>query len=207
MKSNQFSQPFVILLLFSIVPMLVHGTYQRYFSQHLSSTEDVSPIKGWHLDSWMWDMYEHGISNSVLYDGKPSAFIRSTYARPDWVSDLKQTFIAKRYRNKRVAFSGVLKTEGFDISAALLMEIEDVSYQSISYDAMFGRNVTGTKDWEKCKVVLDVPEDAGYIKIGVRMQGIGEVWISDMKFEETNDETTGKMTYQDEPANLDLSEK
>ena len=106
-----------------------------------------------------------------------------------------------------MAFSGMLKTEAIDMSAALMIGIENLIHQLLSYDGMFGRNVTGTKDWVRCKVVLDVPEDAEYITIGVRMLGIGKVWVSSMTFEETKDETTGKKIYEHEPQNLDFSEK
>lgn len=93
------------------------------------------------------------------------------------------------------------------MSAGLMMWIDNSVHQPLSYDNMFGRNVTRTKDWERYKVVLDVPEDAEYIRIGVVVRGIGEVWVSGMTFEETKDETTGKKVYEDEPVNLDFSKK
>ena len=106
-----------------------------------------------------------------------------------------------------MAFSGMLKTEAVDMSAALNIWIENSVHQPLSYDQMFGRNVTGTKDWGRYKVVLDVPKDAAYIRIGILMRGIGEVWVSSMTFEETNDKSTGKKMYEDEPMNLDFSKK
>jgi len=155
----------------------------------------------------MWDSYEYGISDSVFYNDKPSASIRSKYARPDSQCALQQTFMAAQYRKKRMAYSGMLKMEAVDMSAGLTMWIDNTAHQSLSYDNMFGRNVTETKDWGMYKVVLDVPEDAGYIRIGVGVRGIGEVWVSSMAFEETKDETTGKKIYEDEPTNLDFSKK
>jgi hypothetical protein len=72
---------------------------------------------------------------------------------------------------------------------------------------MYGRNLTGTKDWDRYKVVTDVPHDSTYIEIGISVRGIGQVWISDAKFEETTDEITGKPLVADEPGNLDFSEE
>jgi len=103
-----------------------------------------------------------------------------------------------------MAFSAMLKTEGLDVSAALVMLVLAFGRQPLCYDDMFGRNVTGTKDWVRYTTVLDVTEDASFITIAIRMRGIGEVWISDITFEETQDKTTGKKWY--EPMNLDFSE-
>ena len=103
-----------------------------------------------------------------------------------------------------MAFS---KTEAVDRSAALTIEIGNWHHQLPSYDGMFGQNITGTKDCVRCKAMLDVPEDAAYIRIDVQRLGIGEVWISSMTFEEKKDEITGKKRYEDEPINPDFSEK
>jgi len=74
---------------------------------------------------WIRCTYEYGISDSIFYNDKPSAFINSVYARPDSIFDLQQTFFANRYRKKRMAFSGLLKTEVIDMSATLTMGIEN----------------------------------------------------------------------------------
>jgi hypothetical protein len=210
MTLSQSLRLFVLLLLSSLVSVLAQGIRQHIFPPYdpFPPPDGMhSPIPGWNVFPWIWDSYEYGISDSVFYNEKPSVFIRSKYARPDSLFILQQTFMATQYRKKRMAYSGMLKMEAIDISAGLTMWIDNSAHQPLSYDDMFGRNVTETKDWGRYKVVLDVPEDAWYIRIGIAVRGIGEVWVSSMTFEETKDETTGRNVYEDEPTNLDFSKK
>ena len=111
-------------------------------------------------------------------------------------------------------FSAAIKTEadssvdeGSEISVALHMLIEGIcSGKFMGQDSMFGRNITGTRDWDKYKIVLDVPEESGYIEVGVQVKGMGEAWIAAMEFEETTEEVTAKGQYPDAPSNLDFAD-
>lgn len=91
---------------------------------------------------------------------------------------LTQTFSAAKYRGKHMKFSGALKLEATDGSAALAMNIfdrEGICRGNLGFDNTFGRNVTGVTDWTKVKVVLDVPEKSGFIDIGITMRGKGQL--------------------------------
>jgi len=157
--------------------------------------------------------YEYGISDEVFYKDQKCAFIKSTVdCPPGWpgqpytFGELSQNFKAKQYRDKRMRFSAAIKSDGADLSAALFMSVEGVCHQMLGYDDMNGRNVTGSQDWDKYKIVLDVPEESDYILFGIRVNGKGEVWISSVMFEETkDDEPTADPVYANHPRNLDFS--
>jgi len=107
-------------------------------------------------------------------------------------------------------FSGFLKIEATEGSASLMMSIfdrEGICRETLAFDNMWGRNVTGVTDWTKVKVVLDVPEKSAFIEIGITMCGKGQVWVSGLVFQATTDQTTGRKLYEDEPQNLDFSER
>ncbi len=177
---------------------------------HPSVAEKPGPIKGWNIMriGGPYRQYEYGISDEVVYKDQKCAFIRSASGRPDWrpiFGQLFQIFKAKQYRDKRMRFSAVIKSDGAYMSSALFMTVEGPGRQWISFDNMYGRNITGTKDWERYKVVLDVPEETDFITFGIMAYGEGEVWISAITFDETEDDPTADPLYANQPTNLDFS--
>lgn len=165
------------------------------------------PLKGWAW--WGWgNEYEYGVSDDQCYQGHRSVYIRSIVPHPQFPGvGLVQTFKAEKFRNKRIKYSAVVKSEATDGSAALSMNIEGTCHAGVSYDEMFGRNVSGSiPDWKELSVVLDVPKESTFIRFGIKMSGKGQFWASGLKFEETTDEPTGRKFYEDEPTNLDFSD-
>jgi hypothetical protein len=102
-------------------------------------------------------------------------------------------------------FSAVIKSDGAEMTSALAMSVDGPGHQPISYDYMYGRNITGTKDWERYKVVLDIPEESDFITFGIAVSGKGEVWISAITFDETEEDPTADPLYTNQPTNLDFS--
>jgi hypothetical protein len=180
--------------------------FMRFPSAHPSVAEKPGPIKGWNTMGWHpYDLYEYGISDEVFYKDQKCAFIRSATSGPVVYGLLSQVFKAKQYRDKRMRFSAVIKSDGAHMTSALLMTVEGPGHQWISYDDMYGKNITGTKDWERYKVVLDIPEESDFITFGIKVYGKGEVWISAITFDETEEDPTADPLYADQPANLDFS--
>jgi len=181
----------------------------RFPPAHPSIAEKPGPIKGWNtINSYPYGLYEYGISDEVFYKDQKCAFIRSASDRPPWrvgYGQLSQVFKAKQYRDKRMRFSAAVKSDGAQMTSCLLMAVSGPGHQLISYDNMNGRNITGTKDWERYKVVLDVPEESDFIALGITVYGEGEVWISAITFDETEEDTTADPLYANHPTNLDFS--
>jgi len=218
----QSSQPvglFLVFLLTSISHAFIYVNAQRVqpqpmlMPQQMHFPDPIIPppqIKSWRWTSFRWGAYDFGISNDTFYEKQKCAYIRSvTESVPEYSQGtLFQMFKAGNYLGKRMKFSAVMKSIDKDsVSAALSVKIDGSCHDLLWLDNMFGRNLTGTKDWDRYKVVTDVPPDSTYIEIGISMRGFGQVWISDAKFEETTDEITGKPWFKDEPGNLDFSEE
>jgi hypothetical protein len=208
-KTSSSSLSLFLFSLLTVLPLLyVHGHRQNVFApDHLFSfAETPGPIKGWNMFSWGWPTHEYGISDETFYENKNCAFIRSTVTTDfQSMGDLQQKFKAKHYRNKRMRFSAAVKLEAVDMSAALKMSIQNLMGQSLSYDNMYGRNISETRDWQTYKIVLDVPEESEYIDFGITVRGRGEVWVSSVTFEETKDKPTAVGMYADDPTNLEFS--
>ena len=52
-----------------------------------------------------------------------------------------------------------------------------------AFDDMQDRPIRGTSDWTQYDVVLDVAPDAADVAFGLLLDGPGQVWIDDAKFE------------------------
>lgn len=95
------------------------------------------------------------------------AFDSWTFAIPD------------NYAGRKITFSGYIKTENVtDGYAGLWMRIDP----SIAFDNMAKNGVTGTTDWTKYEITLDMnPEKTKQIFIGGLLSGKGKMWIDDLK--------------------------
>ena len=141
---------------------------------------------------------------------------------------LHQRFTADAYRGKRVRFSGYLRTQGiadatipgFELFSrsgestdtlegmgGLFFRIGENMANHLVRDDMSDRGLRGDIEWARYEIVADVPEIANGIIIGFWMQGQGQIWISDIKFEEVSKDvpiTTRPFQHYTAPTNLNL---
>ncbi len=121
--------------------------------------------------------YSVNADKSTGLNGKPSVRIDCDIPESKGFASIYKYFSAKNYVNKRVRFSGYIKTDAVKDWAGLFMQV-DANDRVLAFDAMEERPVKGTKDWTKCNVVLDVPANSRKIKIGFLQAGAGKSWIS-----------------------------
>jgi hypothetical protein len=94
-----------------------------------------------------------------------------------------QAFPAKAHRGARVRLSAYVKTEDVKRWAGLWLRVDGVR-TSLAFDNMQDRPITGTTDWTRYALDLDVPSAATSIALGVLLVGEGRVWIDDVVFED-----------------------
>ena len=79
---------------------------------------------------------------------------------------------------------------------------------TLAFDNMNARPITGSRDWARYDIVLDVAKEAKSICLGILLQGQGEVWLSGVSFEAVNTAvpTTGRGRdgWRMKPANLNF---
>jgi hypothetical protein len=118
---------------------------------------------------------------------------------------LRQAFVSAPWWGKRVRLSAWIKTEnvvpregdfgpvGMAVSgargAALYLATSD------TIGPLYNIVVTGTTDWTYHELVLDIPAGAAmpagakYLPMGLSLNGTGQVWVRDLKFEEVPRDT------------------
>jgi len=164
-------------------------------------------MEGWSLAGSHPQDYEPGIDTITTYQGKNSGYIKSAVTTPKGFGSMRQVFKADKYRSKRLCFSAMVKSEGVEGWAGLWMRVNGPK-ESLSFDSTRERPIKGTTDWQRYELVLDVPEASVLIAIGLALAGKGQVWLSDVHFEEVGMDipTSGYPNeYPDEPVNLDFS--
>lgn len=137
--------------------------------------------------------YKFLLDTTIFHSGSACGLLASKKDKPTGFGTLMQEFSADNYRGKRMKFSAFVKTKQVDGWAGLWMKIEGAGQDSLGFDNMKNRAITGTTDWKKYEIVLDVPLDSKIIAIGVLLSGKGSVWIDDCTFEEAPDKEVTNM--------------
>ena len=115
----------------------------------------------------------------VLFEGKPTACLRPV--SKSGTGYLYQHFAAVRYRNKRVRYSLYIKTKRVKKGAHLFFDM----YDADSNDLLFVKpepGITGTKDWTKLELDIEIPIEAYTISIGAILDGPGEMYMGGLEF-------------------------
>lgn len=171
-----------------------HGSVEKLDSEpiNLDFTQDelpelkegrpyISEARRW-IISWENGAapYEFTRSGDVLFNGTPTACVKSTDTPTEGY--LFQHFAAAQFRSKRVRFSSHVKTKSAEKGAWLRAS----AYDTLGNDLVWKyseRSVRGTTDWTKLEVEFDVPQDAYVIAIGADLSGGGEMYLGGLKFD------------------------
>ncbi len=164
-----------------IKTVLVLSFVSLFFFSFVQS--DVT-IKGWFKAGNLPESYKMGIDTKVAKNGNQSAFIESTADKIDGFTTIMQSFNAKNYLGTKVKLTGYIKPENVTDWSGMWMRVDSRKVQeSLSFDNMQDRPVTGTTDWIKCEITLDVPEESGAISFGALISGTGKIWFDNVTFE------------------------
>jgi hypothetical protein len=154
--------------------------------------------------------YEMGVDASTAHSGKSSGHIRSISTNMTGFGTLMQTCIGSEYRGKRVRMSGWVKSQTVAGWAGMWMRVDGANANDmLGFDNMQSRAIRGTEPWRRYEIVLDVPQEAKDIAFGILLDGMGEVWIDDVRFEvvDSSVPTTGVNPHNklpEQPGNLDF---
>lgn len=162
---------------------------------------------GWSFGAAKPDAYETGVEAGGSSPGGKVAFIR-VKTTDQGFGTIQQSINAEAYRGKRLRLSGQLRSEHAG-SAQMWMRIDGSGQRSLGFDNMDDRPLKGDRDWQRCDIVLDVPDEAKFVAFGFFVSGTGTVWADNFKLETVgNDVPTTNLVppYRSAPANLDFSE-
>ena len=173
--------------------------------QPTTKTRQVAP--GWMVSPDYAEDFEVGVDHSVAHSGKASTYMKSKrHATETSHANIGQRIKADAYRGKRVRLSGFLKTMNVTGGASLWMRI-DSEKGVLGHDRMVDRALKGTNNWTKLEIVLDVPEDSAGVIFGLRVNGAGQVWVDDLRWETVESEVPTTRPDNGRPASQLLTEE
>lgn len=147
-----------------------------------SSARAEAP-KGWILSGSEPGAYVIGVDKSTRHGGNASGYIKAKASSASGFGTIMQSFKPGKFSGKRVRLSGWIKADKVGDWAGMWLRVDGASQEPLAFDNMGGRPITGTKDWARYEVVLDVDSKATNVAFGVLLGGTGSVWIDDLRFD------------------------
>jgi hypothetical protein len=127
--------------------------------------------------------YTYGIDPTLKLYGKTAAYLKAKVAQPTGFGTLMQEFQGSEYRGKRLHLSAIIQSQGVEQQAGLWMRVDDDAGNTLSFDNMQNRPITGTTNAKRYDIVLDVPTTSSGIYFGILLSGTGQVWLGDVQFD------------------------
>ena len=190
--------------------VLVHGNGEVWFcnlsfeavSNDVPSTNMLVNNKT--LDGWLKAgstpfLYEIGKDEKTMLNGETSYYLKSISENEKGFGTIMKQILPSEYLGKRLRMTGMIKSENIDDWAGMWMRVDGPSAdKSLQFDNMFNRPIKGSNDWTKYEIVLDVPDSSSGIAYGVLISGKGQIWITNVKFEEVSkDVSSTNMTKEE----------
>ena len=137
----------------------------------------------WNLAGNISGNHEKGVDAAVTYNGKPSAYLKSTSPGVTTDAQLSKLWSVEGYAGKRVRFSAYVRSRDVQNFAGLWLQLDNISERVPFFDGVQNRPIERTSDWQKYSLTAEVPLDATHIAFGLLLYGEGEVWIADARIE------------------------
>lgn len=170
-------------------------------------------MKSWITTGVAPEKYQVGIDYKIYNTGTKSATIQSVADEFEVgeFATIMQQFSARNFLGKRVRFSGFVKTLDVVGWCGLWMRIDSALSVALKLDNMQNRPIVGTTEWNHYSCVLDVPENAAILNIGILLSGKGQAWLDNVNFQEVDHNTPTTEFILDEvfpdyPQNLSFEE-
>lgn len=142
----------------------------------------------------------HGGASAIYFSG-PATNVPIAQSTP---ATLLQSIRATNYRGKRVRFSAWVKPLGVaDASYAGLWMRVDGPGLLLAFDNMMDRPVIGSGDWRQISIVLDVPQNALGIALGMLFNAHSTLLMDDMRLEVVGAEVATTSPNVSQPSGID----
>jgi erythromycin esterase len=118
----------------------------------------------------------------VQHSGTASLKIQARSAASNGSALLSQVFDPQTYAGKRIRLSGYIRANEVRSSAILWIGIQGTNYSLDSFQR-YSQPISGTTEWVKSEIILDVPPESNFAVIGVTLEGTGMIWLDDFQIE------------------------
>ena len=141
---------------------------------------------GWFLAGSHPQHYLYGIDQDVKCSGEASGYLKPEVAELAGFGALMQTFRADTFQGKHVRLSGYVKTEAVEGYAGLWMCLDSLG-MAATFNSIPSALIVGTRDWKRCEIIADVPQNSSSVGLGIVLSGKGQVWLDEVQLEVVDD--------------------
>ena len=135
----------------------------------------AEPVTEWNFSQSDAGNYEQGEEGAAR-------FMRPWLPRPEGHAALTRSFSARDFHGQRIRLAGTLKTEEAERVEIVISAASGDKADIVRLAVGDGRTA-GTMDWRGYELVVDVPDDAARLVIGLQTTGKGTVWVKDFSLE------------------------
>jgi len=139
-------------------------------------------LSTWQLKALQNDRYEASRDQKTTFGGKATARLQTNVETAD-LGSLHQSIDAEPYRGKRIRFATNAKVQGVEEWTGLWLRIEGAFIPFLAFADTHDVNLSGNRDWTRLNIVIDVPEAAERIHLGLAQEGAGTSWFGPVSVE------------------------
>ncbi len=178
-----------------------------------AAEEDLALPNGWFRAGSHPKQYDMGIDPMVRFEKLPAAVIGSRSPRCSGFGTLMQTCLPGKFLGERVRLSAMARTESVEEWAGLWFRVDGPDRkESLNFDNMQDRPLSGTREWSRYSIVLDVANDSSALAYGILLSGHGRAWVADVRIEvvgldvPSTNLSLGESGIPPAPVNLDFTD-
>jgi RNA polymerase sigma factor (sigma-70 family) len=121
--------------------------------------------------------FAHTIDQGVRRTTEPAALLQSLVPTPKARAGGEHFVVAiDQYHGRRIRVTGWIKTQDVVGWAGLDVNVISAEARIFAHDDMGARPIHGTNDWKQYASVVDVPQGANQLIMGVSLYSTGKVW-------------------------------
>jgi len=193
----------IILLLLGIFHSYSHAQSVSQLNLDFSQRGINTKLpQNWLIDGAPYDFVLDSVgdnqtfSKSVSIQAKPGAGLST-------IGDISSYVIAYPLRGHKITFSGIIRTDSVTNGYATLYIYDYASDSSVGKQINYDGRASGTQNFTKVSVTMDVDQNSDYIIIGGMLRGNGKAWFGGFTLECDGKPLNETETYVIDPKIID----
>jgi hypothetical protein len=147
---------------------------------------DFDGLTSWHVGGGHLADFDYGTEPAKGMPFHTAASIATKTLKPNGFETLGQGVSAEAYIGKHLRLSAWMKSRDA-AGGQIWMNVQDASGKTLTFDNINAHPVTGTTDWKRYEIVVDVPPHSDLITFGFfltnGMAKPGKLWASGFRLE------------------------
>ncbi|MCD4786262.1 MAG: hypothetical protein K8T10_20760 [Candidatus Eremiobacteraeota bacterium] len=187
MKMKRFSIVIIsICLLIGFMTVSAIGAKQIIKNPGFEKVKNNLPLN-WNWVGWFKPEVNFALDSQIKHSGKYSASISikkitprlQKFGPPNWAQNITKDVPA----GKKIKMTGYIKTKNVSGNAPIGIQCWNTKTgKMIKFGTtQYSQPISGTKNWKKVTVEMEVPKETDKMRILCMLMGTGKVWFDEVK--------------------------